>query len=225
MLKGILISIFGEDLVYPPSYTRENYDLYDKLNASPNIKLENKIYIGHTWVWYSKKISNLIDNFPNKKIILIRDPRDYVVSQAHFIEDRITVNNGYPRPIDKRFSQLPRWEDKLSAAIIGLGGKDKGGFLDPVNEVFDKCIQWLRLAPNSLLIRFEDIIGPQFGGKMDRVATTIRSIIEFIGCSVGDSEDLLNDIYRGSDPKSLRSLIQSYKLHIVDHWNCQHKLE
>src|SRR6478736_4334504 len=81
LLTGILASLFGEELVYPPIDVEANYLVYNEINSCPDNKFENKIYTGH--FWYSEEVSNRIERYPNKKLLLVRDPRDYVISNAH----------------------------------------------------------------------------------------------------------------------------------------------
>jgi sulfotransferase 6B1 len=196
LLNGILASVFGEDLLYPSIEVEANDLVYNEIKSCPSIKFENKIYAGH--LWFSEEISNRIERFPNKKIVLVRDPRDYVISQSHFMNNFKVVDT-----LDKRIRELPTWQEKVSAAIIGM--IDKGSRLTPVDATFVyHCIKWLN-TPNTLLVRFEDLVGPQFGGSNDRVYATIRSILEFVGCTINDEEALLDDIYMGSDPAKSRT--------------------
>jgi tetratricopeptide (TPR) repeat protein len=187
LIRGILAQIFGTDFVFlsdSPGVVPNEIDIL----SEP--QLENKIYVGH--FHYSEKFSTLVANFP--KILLVRDPRDYVISQAYYMDSFKRMES----PLEKRFRELPSWKHKVSASIFGMTEcKTK---LASVNEIFiNHCIKWLS-SPNSLLVRFEDIVGSQFGGNTNRMVKTIQSILEFIGYKVEDEEKLFDDIFLGSDP-------------------------
>lgn len=214
LLKGLLTSIFGYQQVYPPSCANENDLLYNELKNIPSGTLQKKIYIGHTWVWSSSAANRHIHRVPNKKIVLIRDPRDYVVSQAYFIESlKGRFKEGWtPKWKDKmsfaiytRFLQLPQLQDKISAAIFGLNEERFGGFLNPVNEIYGNGIKWLKESPNSFLVRFEDLISSQQVGGINKVISTVRSLLDFIGCPHVDHETLLDAIYKGSETSLSRT--------------------
>ncbi|MDQ6862663.1 MAG: sulfotransferase domain-containing protein, partial [Thermoproteota archaeon] len=189
LLGGILRQIFGKELMYKSADKYGNRHITTEVDILSQHRLENKIYSGH--IRYSEKIANLISKYP--KVFLIRDPRDYVVSQAHFM-------NNFKREstIERRYRALPSWKLKLSAVIFGM--THKAARLEGVNEFYNvHCIKFLSL-PNTFVVKFEDIVGSQSGGNDNRALTTIRSILEFIGCTINDAETLADDVYLGSDP-------------------------
>ncbi len=193
LLKGILTSIFGEDLVFPPE-TYGGYPLLNELDILATKTFEDKIYVGH--IQYSEKVSSRLSGFP--KILLVRDPRDYVVSQAYYWDRHKRIESS----LEYHYRELPSWDVKMSAAIFGMRsrGRNKGAVLSPVNETFvNHCLQWLD-SPNSFLVRFEDIVGSQFGGDNERVIQTVRSILKFIGRTIDDEAILFDFTYMGSDP-------------------------
>ena len=191
LLKGILTSIFGEDIVFPPQ-TYGSYLLLNELDIPTQNELKNKIYFGH--IQYSKKISERLAGLP--KILLVRDPRDYIVSQAYYWDKHKKIEGS----LEQIYRELPSWDVKLSAAIFGMRSRVGNDVLLPVNESFmNHCINWLYYS-NSLLVRFEDIVGSQFGGDNSRVIQTVRSILKFIGSTIEDEGRLLDCIYLGSDP-------------------------
>ncbi len=105
--------------------------------------------------------------------------------------------------LERRFRELPNWNVKLSAAILGI--KDGPSRLSSVTETFvNYHIKWLNL-PNSFLVRFEHIVGSPSVENYERVAKTIRSIIEFIGFTVDYDEAFLDGVFMGSDPVRSRT--------------------
>ncbi|MGC1928409.1 MAG: sulfotransferase domain-containing protein [Candidatus Nitrosopolaris sp.] len=183
LLRGILEQIVGQDLIMRPGRVITETDILSEL------PFKNKIYFCH--LQHSEELSNYISKFP--KILLARDPRDYVVSQAHFFN----VLKMDESSLERRFRELPNWTVKLSAAILGI--EDGPSRLSSVAETFvNYYIKWLNL-PNSFLVRFEDIVGSSVE-NYERVAKSIRLIIEFIGFTVDYDEAFLDSVFMGSDP-------------------------
>ncbi|MDQ6862665.1 MAG: sulfotransferase domain-containing protein [Thermoproteota archaeon] len=184
LLRGILQQIVGHHLIRMPGRVMTETHILSEM------PLKNKIYFCH--LQHSEELSNYISKFP--KILLVRDPRDYVVSQAHFFNVLKTEES----TLEGRFRGLPSWNIKLSAAILGV--EDGLSRLSSVAEMFvNHHIKWLN-SPNSFLVRFEDIVGSPFVASYERVAKTIRLILEFIRFTADYDESFLDNIFMGSDP-------------------------
>jgi hypothetical protein len=187
LFRGILQQIVGHDLTRRPGRVMSETDVLSDL------PFKNKIYFCH--LRHSDELSNYLSKFP--KILLIRDPRDYAVSQAHFFNIYKTDKSS----LERRFRDLPNWNAKLSAAILGI--EDGFARLPSLVERFvDYHIKWLN-SVNSFLVRYEDIVASPVG-NYERVAKTVRSILEFIGFTIDYDEAFLDDIVTGSDPARFR---------------------
>jgi CHRD domain len=199
LMIGILESLFGETFFYKPPdhesrapkratlFGGRKYVTEADILKNPN--LENKFYVGH--IQYSEPMYEIIKEIP--KILLIRDPRDYLVSMSHYLDQS-------PGPTHAKYKELPTWDVKVSATIFGM----RGGFY-AVNEHFDRYfINWVG-SPKSTIIRFEDILGPEFGGDEDTMLKTFHKIMNLTPSGVRFEGEALRDKIRvGSDPhKSL----------------------
>jgi hypothetical protein len=205
-MLGVLESLFGETFLYKTSdhhdasITQSHSDQNGKTTRTnifggrkyvtevdllKNPQLENKFYVGH--IQYSEPMYKIIKDIP--KILLIRDPRDYLVSMSHYLDQS-------PGPTHAKYKELPTWDVKLSATIFGV----RGGFY-AVNEHFVRYfINWIG-SPKSAIIRFEDILGPEFGGDADTGLRTFQKIISLTPLGVQlKGEELTNKIRVGSDP-------------------------
>jgi tetratricopeptide (TPR) repeat protein len=204
LMIGILESLFGVTSVYKPPdhndaintqsygdsktnrsaiFGRRKYVTEKDILNNPN--LENKFYVGH--IEYSETVYTCIKDIP--KILLVRDPRDYLVSMYHYL-------NQSPGPTHAKYKEFPTWDVKMSATILGM--RDR---FYSVNELFDKYfIKWIG-SPKSTIIRFEDILGSEFGGEDDKVMNTFQTIITLTRLRLHfDGETLRNKIRVGSDP-------------------------
>src|SRR5205807_7424735 len=90
------------------------------------------------------------------------------------------------------------WDEKLSTMIFGLDTKLVRKIYPSVfNSYLNYAIKWS--GPNTLTVKYEDIIGTKFGGNDKIVIKTMRSIMDFLGVQI-DQEMLTQRIAQGSDP-------------------------
>ncbi|MDE3046522.1 MAG: sulfotransferase domain-containing protein, partial [Verrucomicrobiota bacterium] len=114
------------------------------------------IYIAHLF----PAINSLRTFRPDRvtKILLIRDPRDILISFAHHL-----VNKKWPFRLDKmnydaKALKALSWDDKLKTAMLFPPNTPQDSF---------PCVkEWLQ-DPNIIVIRFEDLIGPRGGGSLE----------------------------------------------------------
>jgi tetratricopeptide (TPR) repeat protein len=179
------LSILGDDAVIPSNYFKRPLATAEYIMALPN--LTNRMYVGH--IWYSEDIANKMSSIP--KIVLIRDPRDNVVSYAHFM-DSIAQDV---------FGSLEYWkgkdrDEKLSAMIFGLNSP-VATFPSVYNSYLNYGVKWI--DSKTLIVRYEDIIGTKLGGDDASVLKTMNSIMDFVGVEI-DEGTLARKIMQGSDP-------------------------
>ena len=185
LLRNILLSILGDDLIIPSNYFKIPLVTAEYIMAIPN--LTNRIYFGH--IWHSENVANKLSSIP--KIVLIRDPRDNVVSYAHFL-DGIAKDVFGPHP----YWNEKDWDDKISSMIFGLNSP-VATYPSVYNSYLNYGLKWL--GPNTFLVRYEDIIGTNFGGNYATAIKTMKSLMEFIGVEI-DEDTLARKISQGSDP-------------------------
>jgi hypothetical protein len=127
---------------------------------------------------YSDTALNIMLNYNAKMILVIRDPRDVVVSFAHFV-----VKSENFHPLFDAFRGLTQ-NQRILAAING--GIFSGIELRSVADAIGSLLQWQN-SMDSILIRFEDLIGPKGGGSVDVQEKQIQRIADFLGFEL-DSE-------------------------------------
>lgn len=106
-----------------------------------------------------------------KPIFLIRDPRDIVVSQVHYVSKRTDHR------LHTLFDELPDVKERLRLAIAG----DPDRAVVSIGDRLDYFAEWLDAA---LVVRFEDLVGPDGGGDRARQDATLRSIYDFLGMDI-----------------------------------------
>jgi tetratricopeptide (TPR) repeat protein len=186
LLRNILKSILGDNLVIPSNSFIRPLATAEYLLALPS--LTNRVYVGH--IWYSEDLAKKLSSIP--KIVLIRDPRDNVISYTNFM-DRIAKGG-----LVEEYWSKKEWDEKLSTMIFGLNIRLRWKTYPSVfNSYLNHALKWA--GPNTLIVRYEDIIGTRFGGNDKTVIKTMKSIMDFIGVQI-DEETLAGRIAQGSDP-------------------------
>jgi len=125
---------------------------------------------GH--VRYSEYFEHLLREREFHVIHMVRDPRDVVVSHAHYIMNR-------PRhPFHRHYRGLGEFANRLTFSITG--GKIPGvGYLDSITERFRAMEKWSDY-PRMLTLRFEDLVGPGGGGSAEAQARSLSRLCELL---------------------------------------------
>lgn len=111
------------------------------------------------------------------KVIMIRDPRDVLISQMHWIRK---VSWWAPSNVIKKFRESSP-EGQLTTLIE---------FPDTyfgVHYFVRKALEWMKRS-DVFVCRFEDLVGPQGGGDRARQEATIRALAEHLGRSLSMQE-------------------------------------
>jgi hypothetical protein len=102
-------------------------------------------------------------------LFMIRDPRDIAVSEAHY------VVRHPEHPYHRRFAEVPDIRGRIALAIDG----DHVIGLESIVDRLDRYEGWLR-GP-TLVVRFEDLVGPDGGGDLDRQRQLVEAIYRHLG--------------------------------------------
>lgn len=134
--------------------------------------------LGHaSW---SPELAGLLADVGMRTICIVRDPRDVVVSYAHFVvkigKDKITR-----RPEHKALMALPDHAARLRVMIEGNEGTAS------VPSRFRAFLPW-RSQPGVLVLRFEDLVGAAGGGEDATQRRDVVRVAEFIGATLSDAD-------------------------------------
>lgn len=120
------------------------------------------------------RLVEVLDRLHYKTVVITRDPRDVVVSGAHYIA-RLKRH----RLHDRFVRDLPRAEDRLMASIRGLPASNGDRGLGPVGRRIERYRGWLHV-PSAYVCRFEDLVGPDGGGSAEAQRREIEGIARHI---------------------------------------------
>ena len=121
---------------------------------------------------YSPELASLFAGERMRVVCILRDPRDVAVSQMHYIKQKKR------HPIHEAFMALPSDEERLLFSIRGgvLGGRE----LLSLDERYRQFLGWQR-DENSVLVKFEDLVGPRGGGSAEAQRRTVERVARHLG--------------------------------------------
>jgi len=137
---------------------------------------------------YSDEILSVLSERDYKKLFIYRDPRDVVISHANWVmkEPKIYLNKIYTECYEDN-------NQRIMASIEGvpLGKLFGSSSSQPdIAQDFERWKGWIN-DPQTLAIRFEDLVGERGGGDENKRQNLIRDIFKHIGYDVSD-EDLIS---------------------------------
>ena len=136
-----------------------------------------------------------------RAICTIRDPRDVVLSQVHFIVRRRF------HPHHEHFAARRTVSERLELAILG----DDAAGIPSIRERLERYAGWL--DDGSLVVRFEDLVGSKGGGDAERQRRTVEGMYRYVGIDVDGMfvERVCADLFSGSSPTFRRGAIGGWR--------------
>lgn len=131
---------------------------------------------GHTA--YNAELENLLSEERYGCIVISRDPRDVVVSHAHYILKEVHFLSSY-------YNSLDDFDSCLMTSITGIN-KD-GIELKNIAERVNGISHWNK-REMFLPIRFEDVIGLRGGGELEKQLKIFRDVVTHLGIDVSDDQ-------------------------------------
>ena len=163
--------------------------------------------LGH--VMYSPALRPLLADLGYRHLFILRDPRAVVVSLLDFILDA----RGMPRPhfLQADFREMnvqARLNFILDGGTAPRAGVTTQGFAD----VYRALLKW-ESDPDCLVVRFEDLVGPQGGGSAECQGVAIARIAAHLGHRVEDVSDRMATVF---DPAS-----RTFRAGQIDGWQSE----
>jgi hypothetical protein len=158
-----------------------------RINKNKNLR---RSYLVH--LPYHEKYHFFFQNFTVANFLMIRDPRDQLISlAATSLKDPMNREVGLEETLldllEKRRRHIP-WERRHGACDLmwTLG----------ITEFYHAFLKW-ESEPNFCLIRFENLIGEQGGGTLEAQINEIKKIASHIGIEPSDDQIMyaVNNLY------------------------------
>lgn len=130
---------------------------------------------------FHPRLSDLVAELRFRHVVLLRDPRDVAVSHAFYM-----LRDAQHQHHEYYSRTLKSDEERLMASIRGfrLGAEN---YLPPLGETFGAYLPWTEDA-STLVVRFEDLVGPRGGGDAERQLAEIGRIARFVERSLSPEE-------------------------------------
>jgi hypothetical protein len=149
------------------------------------------------------ELLELVEQIDLRVLLMIRDPRDIMVSYGHYVAGMDTTH-----PAHKVFHTM-NGRDRLTALIDGVPG-----VVSPMHEVLTRFAGWLD-SRQVLILRFEDLVGAHGGGHNGLRNARLEKMLVFLG--IEPTPELIRHIAKGLYSK--RSL--TYRKPRIGQWRTQ----
>lgn len=133
----------------------------------------------HAPAW--SEVRRLFTRLGFRHVLLIRDPRDMVVSFAHWVAAEPHL------PRHRYYADVLQDHDKRLMATITGYDDGRGNHLPSIASTLDDYLPWLE-EPGVLVCRYEDLVGERVGTSSERQRAAVRRIAEFVGRPIDEGE-------------------------------------
>ncbi len=158
----------------------------------------------------AEPVFTALEEFQFASLFVVRDPRDIVVSHAHYVArfERHHLHEYYTR-------MLP--EDRLMASIVGVPGSAGIPLLPSIGSVLASYAGWLH-HPGTLVLRFEDLVGAAGGGDALSQRRAIDDIARHISRPLDDAQRrrVVAGVHAKDSATLRRGVIGDWKNHFTD---------
>lgn len=167
-------------------------------------KLVNSLRAGQVLVAHlphSQKLNTLLDDEDIPKLLMVRDPRDIILSHCEHV-----VKNENHR-LHEIYSSLPDVESRLELTI--RGDQERG--IDPIRVRFEYFFGWLKTS--TLIVRFEDLVGPRGGGDREAQVSALTTMYDHIGFEISDRDlkSIAGNLFYTASPTFRKGLIGQWR--------------
>jgi sulfotransferase family protein len=156
-----------------PTISEENLDRWGGLERVASRLRPGQVVASH--LPFRDEYPALLRRAGVAVVFALRDPRDIVVSQAHYVVSRADHR------AHALFSSLPDERARIRVAIVGAPEYR----LSSIGERLEAFSGWL---DHALVVRFEDLVGPGGGGDAESQRATLASLYEHIGVPTSSEE-------------------------------------
>lgn len=133
---------------------------------------------------YSPENESMVNKYGYKMILMVRDPRDVLVSQLHHCLNRST--NRAHKYIIERSTR----EEQLKSFLYGFEPSNDMPVVESIAKYYERYEKWI--SNGALVVRFEDLVGNKGGGKDSVQLETVKRIMNYISDSPIE-EDVINE--------------------------------
>jgi len=166
---------------------------------------------------HSDALVSLLEKHGIKSLLILRDPRDAVISLMYFILS-------HPHSVRSFYltQTLRTPEEQVRAVISGFETTNERGRaqLRSIGDRLASVMPWLNV-PLNYTTRFERLVGPQGGGSEEVQREEIANIARHVGLSLSPAQiqDVAQRLFGQASKTFRRGQIGSWR----EHFNDEHK--
>lgn len=136
-----------------------------------------------------------------RAVFLIRDPRDVVLSEAHYAASRPN------HPYHAAYAGCTTLAERVRVAIDG----DPRVEFRSIAERLDRYGGWLH--GSAFVVRFEDLVGPQGGGSAERQQEAVQGLYAHLGVEADERlvADVCSRLFSGDSPTFRRGAVGQWR--------------
>ena len=127
---------------------------------------------------YSTQLDTYFQDHNIKMVLIVRDPRDVVVSHASYIARTKT------HPLHSLFASLSK-DDQIQTSIEGTVHRRET--LLSISDRLRSVLPWIG-KPYVFVLKFEELVGVRGGGSLEKQKRTIAELAEFLDVEVEASQ-------------------------------------
>jgi len=162
-----------------------------------------------------QEIFRILQELDYRTVVIMRDPRDVVVSAAFFIT-KLRRHD-----LHERFNaEMNDMSSRLMSCIRGLPADTNGLGMESIGHRTTLYLGWLD-APNTYTCRFEDLVGTRGGGSDRRQLNEIRAIAKQVGrpLTLPEAEGVARKTWSTTSPTFRKGTIGDWR----NHFRPEHK--
>lgn len=156
---------------------------------------------------YTSVLHPLIENLNYRHLVIIRDPRAVIASLLPFVLAARPTGMG-DHFLAEDF-KLMSPSQRLNFILEGGYAPQAKVHIKSFAEVYNSLLAW-REQPGCLLIHFEDLVGPQGGGNIERQIAVIKNISSHLDLPWDEKNKLTKDIYDSAS--------RTFRMGKIDGW-------
>lgn len=163
---------------------------------------------------FSPGLARGVDDLGIRPLLMIRDPRDVVVSHVYWVTYRYREGRFHPY-----FRSLPNDEARLMASIRGTPPLPDGFRLEDIGARFRSYLKWAEHGAH--VVRFEHLVGPEGGGTREAQVAEIQALAAHIGLSLSPDQAVrvAERLFSRGSPTFRRGRIGNWR----EHFTPEHK--
>ena len=160
---------------------------------------------------WSLELDKILCQLGYRHILIIRDPRDVLVSFLHYV---IKPEHG----LSKDFKRLSK-DEQLEFAITGGYAEIRCTQVLGIGQAFRSIMNWKQSA-NCLIVRFESLIGEKGGGLKKKQYETIKKICDYLEVSSDEKfiSNLCESVFDSYSPTFRKGQIGAWKKELTSDW-------